>query len=440
MGLYTWAQKRWVDYWFRPLPLIYLALVRVVLVGFQFGFLIVRDYHGRLVQHAQIADALYNPLPILRFLTMPLGYYRPSELVVQLILVVVFVAGAAAFIGFYTRISLLLFAFGNIFLQAFLYSFGDFHHPNALMMISLLVLSFSPAGELLSIEDLRRRLRKNLAEKRFERVSITSENSYYARWPLLVIQWLFALIYLSAAISKLFQSGLDWMNGYTLQFYMIEDGLRWGSSLGLWVGQHHYLAIVLSWVTIIFEATFFLTLIFPALAIIYVPVGTGFHTGIYLIQRAPFFQFIAAYTVFLPAIVPVVGRLFRHNDSLSVSRNKYIVRYSGQCALCIRQMTILSYLDWFGRLVFQESEENPKTLTPAGEQTTLPSSSQGICLLMPNGQMEKGAKAYRIILRNLPLLWPLALVNLLSLNADIGVKLGRLMLSGRSEIHTCNSS
>ncbi|MFM6203915.1 hypothetical protein, partial [Planktothrix sp.] len=90
------------------------------------------------------------------------------------------------------------------------------------------------------------------------------------------------------------------MNGYTLQYFLTNDGLRWGSDLGVWLGQYRIVGIVFGWIAIIFEATFFLVLIFPQLVWVYIPAGIGFHTGIYLTQRAPFFPFMALYSVFIP--------------------------------------------------------------------------------------------------------------------------------------------
>ena len=164
-------------------------------------------------------------------------------------------------------------------MQAYIYSFGEFHHPEALMMITLVILAMSPAGAALSVDDLRRR-RSNFFERgRFENFNIFEKKSLFARWPLLLVQWIFALIYFSAFFSKISQAGFDWMNGYTLQYYLIQDGIRWGSDLGIWLGQHHTVVLLLSWISIIFEGTFILVLIFPRLAWFYIPAGVAFQVG-----------------------------------------------------------------------------------------------------------------------------------------------------------------
>jgi hypothetical protein len=105
-------------------------------------------------------------------------------------------------------------------MQAFIYSFYDLHHPEAVMMLALLALALSPSGRVLSIDSLLSQLRWNYRSRKFKIFkNIIAKTSIFARWPLTLLQWLFALIYLSAALTKLGRGGLDWVNGYTLQYY-----------------------------------------------------------------------------------------------------------------------------------------------------------------------------------------------------------------------------
>jgi hypothetical protein len=52
-------------------------------------------------------------------------------------------------------VSLLVFAVGSVTLAAFDYSFGKFHHTDAVMMIALSVLALSPSGQVLSVDAWR---------------------------------------------------------------------------------------------------------------------------------------------------------------------------------------------------------------------------------------------------------------------------------------------
>jgi hypothetical protein len=293
----------WTRYWFRPAPLLDLAVCRIACVAVQLFLLIEMNHFNtkRLLMLSTLPDSWYAPLPILRLVISPLGStFRPP---VELLLAVYWLTvagGILALIGFTTNGSLLLFALGNIFLQAFSYSFGELHHSSALMMIALSILALSPAGRALSVDALWRRAQPYARWRRLNVFSQRDEGSVFARWPLILIRHMLALIYLDAALHKLNRAGLDWMNGHTLQFYLVQDAVPRGSDIGVWLAQQHTLAWLLSWVTILFEVTFFVVLVFPRLACVYIPVGIALHIGMCVTKVACFYQFLALYTVFVP--------------------------------------------------------------------------------------------------------------------------------------------
>jgi hypothetical protein len=109
-------------------------------------------------------------------------------------------------------------------------------------------------------------------------------------------------MYLSAVWSKLSASGIDWANGYTLQYFLARDGLRWGNPVGVWLSQFHTFILISQIGVLLFQGTFSLAVIFPKLRWIYVPAGLGLHTLIFVTLRAPFFSWIALYSVFIPLV------------------------------------------------------------------------------------------------------------------------------------------
>ena len=368
-------------------------------------------------------------------LLWPLGAdYRPQYALLELTYWVTLIAGMMALIGLRTNLGLWIFALGNLFIQAYIYSFGDFHHPEALMLITLLILAFSPAGGVLSVDDLWRRLQLNSKERKFEKFDITKEQSIFAGWPILLIQWMVSMIYLSSALWKLAKGGTTWMNGYTLQYYLLQDGLRWGSNLGVWLGQHHSLVRMLSWLTILFEGTFFAVLIFPRLAWFYVPMGAALHTGIYLAMRAPFFQYLAIYAIFVPW-ARLVGTVSR---SLGF-RAKAEVFYDGQCPSCIRSMTLLGYFDWFNRLTFSNLETGWQYLAEARREISAEDCRGEMHLLLPDGSLRKGFFAFRETFKRLPALWPLLLAFYLPGASTFGPEIYSWFASKRLRLHICGT-
>lgn len=298
---------RWNRYWFAPAAYVDLAVCRVALVSMQMYLLLAaRVYNvSRLEELAGLPDSLYDPLPLFKVFSFSWdGAFRPSFAVLVIVYACTLLFGTLGLVGLRTNVSILLFAVGNFFLQSFSYSFGDFHHPEALMMIALVVLGLGPSGAALSIDSLIGKYRRGAEQRQVNRTRDAPPSnarcSQFARWPILVIQWMMALIYLDAAVNKLYRSGFDWMNGYTLRWNLYTHGHGRGSELAIWMADHHALSVGFSWLTVLWEGTFIFAVVIPVLALVYVPIGFAMHVGMCVTRVACFYQFLAAYSVFVP--------------------------------------------------------------------------------------------------------------------------------------------
>jgi uncharacterized membrane protein YphA (DoxX/SURF4 family) len=287
----TFLPSAWKRYWFSPAPCFDLAVVRIITVAvhlFSTWYLVDAVTH-----RAALPDENWEPLIILKLMNLPFGWgFRPSPDVLQTMDAIRVVAGVLALVGLLTNLSLAVLAFTSVYLQAFVYSFGDFHHPQAVTMIALSVLAVSPSGRVLSVDSVLRGGRRAWQD-------MLAAESEFAGWPIRLLQWFFVLMYLSAVWSKLW-AGHDWPNGFTLQYYLIHDGLRWNSPFALWLSQFHTLIWAGQLGVVAFQATFCLAVIFPILRWIYVPAGLALHTFIFLSLKAPFFGWMALYSVFIP--------------------------------------------------------------------------------------------------------------------------------------------
>ena len=289
------AMKRWNAYWFRPIPVLNIAICRIIIVAALLINLVTATSIKRLLILSNLPDSLYNPHSLIKLLCLPFGWnYRPPFALLEIIYWFTLIAGLTSLIGLKTNISLLTFAGGNIFLRAYTYSFGAIYHVDAVIVMAVSVLALSPSGRVLSLDALQHRHRQ---------LNLMDRDNVAARWSLLLIQWIFAITYFDAAISKLTSGAslisLDWMNGYTLQAYLLKPG-KPGFHLGNWLGQNHRLALISSWIAILFEGTFPVVLIFRKLVWIYIPLGILLHTGIFLTMGLPFLMLMATYVVFIP--------------------------------------------------------------------------------------------------------------------------------------------
>jgi len=289
--------QAWTGYWFKPAPLLDLAVVRIFAAGTQ--VLLLLFFEGgfaRQRMYAALPDHLYAPIPMLQTFIWPLGLdFRPPLELIGVIWAVAVVAGVFALVGLRTNFALAILAACSVFLKAHEWSYGSIHHPPAIMMVALGALTISPCGRALSLDALWRRERTAGAAGRGD-----SQTSPFAGWPLRLLQWFFVTMYLSAASHKLINTNLEWANGFALQYFLIMDGLRWNSPLALWLSQFHEFILVMQWLIVLFQLTFALAVLFPRLRWVYVPAGMAMHIGILLTLRAPFFEWIALYSIFIP--------------------------------------------------------------------------------------------------------------------------------------------
>ena len=247
-----------------------------------------RNWH---IVENELGHLYWSPIVIQQLANLPFGWnVRPSIAFVDSVYFVALLSGGLALVGFLTNFTLFIFTLACVYVQSFIYSFGDYHHREAAMMIALGVLALSPSGKVLSIDWMIKRRRHT--------VSIADEGKF-AGWAIKLIGWFFVLMYLSAAYCKLRYSGLEWANGFTLQYYLANDGLASQTYFGAWLSQYHVVVMVFQIFTLIFEATFAAVMILPWTRRIYVPLGLMFHVGILLTMNAPFFQWIALYAVFV---------------------------------------------------------------------------------------------------------------------------------------------
>jgi uncharacterized membrane protein YphA (DoxX/SURF4 family) len=310
--------QRWIDgwnaYWFPSTSTLALSICRIVVVAVHVVWFI--PAFASLPEQIYLLEKnsdFVNPQLIISAISAAVpraAFFTPD--VFTVLHGATLIAGILALVGLFTRVSLLLLTLGTWILIAHKYSYGDQHHPEALLAIFLLLLACAPSGQRLSLDALiRRRVLSNGATGLPNRLET-------AMWPLRLTHVLLALTYFSTGMSKLIEGGLEWMNGYTLQSYTFQDAVNRKLELGLWLAQHHELAIALSIFTILFETFFFVSLLVPRIAPLFFVTGVFFHLGLFATGGHPFF----------PHIVLLLLLLFFLDPQWWRSRvNKYLGAY-----------------------------------------------------------------------------------------------------------------
>ena len=149
---------RWSRFWFADARYFDLALLRIGVVGFLLYFMLDSQF-GALTYVLSLPNDLYIATPrVLRLMLAPFGLDGPPAATwVFGIFWATLLVGMFGLVGLFTNVALCLFALGSLFLQALIFSYGDYHHPEAALLLCLMALALSPAGQVMSIDAWRRR-------------------------------------------------------------------------------------------------------------------------------------------------------------------------------------------------------------------------------------------------------------------------------------------
>jgi hypothetical protein len=291
--------RRWIDrwnaYWFPETSTLYLAISRIVMVGSLLFWL--RQPLHKHINLLEKNHEFLNPQLLISAIEAVVPrelFFSPQAFTV--FYWIVSVAGLAALVGLFTRISLFVFALGTWILVAHYYSYGDRHHPEAVFAIVLMALAFAPSGNRLSLDAVLRRRTRPAAG--------LPERAETAMWPLKLAHVLLAMTYFSTGMSKLIAGGPQWLNGYTLQAYTFGDAINRNVPLGIWVGQQHGLAVALSVFTIVLETFFFVSLFLPRLAPFIFISAFFFQVGLLLTGGHGFYYHMVLLVLLLFFITP----------------------------------------------------------------------------------------------------------------------------------------
>ena len=403
------ASEKFDRYWFEPARVRDLAYLRIAIV-----FVLLADalWPGTLdhqLRLAQLPSEWFVSIPVLKLLMLPFGWgARPSAEVIVVAWIVCGVAGFAALVGAYTRWSLAIFATATTLLLAHFYSYGTMRHPQAAATIVLWMLILTPSGRALSVDAMRARVSESRVRGRFTPMD-AEEMSRDARWPIRVVQWLLVLVYLSAALAKITLGKAAWLNGYTMSYYLLVDGIGHAIPLSVALAHVHWVGIAAAALALTFELTFIVCVLFPRATPAYLATGGALHTGIWLLMRAPFFQFVALYAAFAEPLREERRRwvALRAGDARVMPARVWTLVYDGYCPLCIRTMTQLDVLDGARRLRYVDLERETARAQELLPGVALEAMREEMAVVSPEGRVLRGFFAFREVSRRLPILWPL---------------------------------
>lgn len=402
----NWIINKINEHFFAPQRVRDLSIIRVIVVGVQLTFLILSIFGIEFGNNAnldiQFRRSLldikeFQPVISLKILLAPFGWgARPDFMLLNAVWLLALITGFTSLFGFIKRISLFLFAAANTILIGHAYSYGEHHHPEAILILFIWVLAFGENSKTWSIDSLRKKILVSTAKMKFEPRE-RNLMDIYSRWPIRIMQWLFALIYISAGIEKL-KGGF---NSYSMMFQMAKDGLLHDRSLAIWLSNMPILLDIIAPIAVVFELSFFIVMFIPNLAWVYVLFGSIFHLSIYIIHAPPFLHYIPLYIVFIEPI----RNFWAKRIKWKIAESKWNIIYDGFCPLCIRTVTIIDYFDFRKKINFMDFENEKQKVEQLNKELKHEDLKHSMHLISPDGKIYKGFFAFEKLAPLLPILW-----------------------------------
>lgn len=232
-------------------------------------------------------------------------------------------------------------------------------------------------------------------------------------WPYRLLLWQVIVIYLFSGWEKM--TGAMWTNGTAIAaVFHHTHFFRWGKDIADLLSYPAFSAAI-SYATLAFLLAWALLLI-PRKLSAKLPqvlqagslkrslllIGALFHIGILVLMEVGAFPMamLAAYCGLL---------LTEDFDAIRTSLNKkkrgtYSILFDGECGFCQRSVFVLKMMDFLQRLTLVDFH-NIKARTAIDPKLTFQELDKAMHIYLPNGRVEKGFDAFRIIAWHLPALW-----------------------------------
>lgn len=268
-------------YWFERRGSLFGREHSGTLSLFRFLYCLLVAWEVASAAHANDGDYLrgraYDPVPLFDSIShdpIPLEMFR----ILRWILIVALLAAA---LGVFTRPALWVSFVGFVLYEGTALGFtkspnSDYvYHMSNLTVFALAILAIAKGVDRHGVESLIR-----------DRNSPES----IPEWPRKTILGLMALAYFGAFYCRMVTDP-RWLDGYTIQGYLFDRALRHDVPLAFEVAQSYPACLVFGIATSLFEATFFLVLVFPRLGWIYAIGGLAMHVSIRELMAINFFEF-----------------------------------------------------------------------------------------------------------------------------------------------------
>jgi hypothetical protein len=203
-------------------------------------------------------------------------------------------------IGLFTRVNTIVAFVGGLYLLGLPHNFGKTHHFDGIIVFSLIAMALAKCGDGFSVDQLIRKKNRNHHVPAAD-VRISGEYT----WPVRVIWLLLSIVFFSAGIAKITESGIEWMTSEHLQISLLQHRYHLATNdplvpWGEYLAQYSTLCKIVATGTILLELGYPLALFNRQARYILVPSIIGMLIGIRLLMGPSFYQFIICSLFWIP--------------------------------------------------------------------------------------------------------------------------------------------
>jgi hypothetical protein len=279
---------RWQRYWFAPSDGTDLGVARAL---FYAGVLLMYAPYS-VAGWGDVDRGFWTPIPL--FARTSIG--PTSATTLGLINAAWQIALLLSAVGLFGRISMAIAAVLGIYVLGLPHNFGQTFHFDALLVLVMIVLACSRATDVWSLDAV-------MASRRGGRAGPDVSGEY--TWPIKLVWVLMASVFVSAGLSKLRHSGLEWILTPHLSLLLIKamyhvsdaDPL---TAAGLWIARHEWMATVLAAIAVATELGFAAAPFSRRARAVLVPGGILLLGGIRVLMGPTFGGFLIANVFWIP--------------------------------------------------------------------------------------------------------------------------------------------
>jgi hypothetical protein len=380
----------WNKFWFQPSSPAPLGLFRIWL-----GFILLQDALLMRIGDWRIFYSTHPLIPLTTFMKFWWGReprfdliaYLPTDemrlgLLYLYVLFIIFMI-----LGLYTRASCL----GALLINESMFNHFTLNISGAdvFLKITLLIITFSNAGDAFSVDNLRRALREDWRQTGFK-------PPLKPQWALRMLQLQVCLVYALTVHGKI--PGPQWLDGSAIYYVTrSEDFTRFDVPFLL---NNMWTLRALTWGTLLFEFCFFWMVWIKELRYPILFVAVLFHLGLEWTCNIPIFEliFIGSFITFIaPEDLSRVMDFVKFKLIKTIGLSQKIL-FNPNSIEQIRLTGLIHRMDIFGLLSLSSQMQE-------GGQAQSVDSIGSIELVTKEGKLS-GFEAFRCIVQRLPLAWP----------------------------------